>query len=75
MDKTELKTQGCQGSDSIIRQCPLAEVLLSVLRGCSNTAWLGDLDQPAVKSCEMPCLGPLDFCLESVPNLRPLPKM
>ena len=46
-----------------------------MLKACSDTAWLGDLDQPAVKSCEKPRLGPLVLGLETAPNLRPLPKL
>lgn len=70
------KPQDCQGPECATRQFPLVEVLLPLLKARSDAAWLGDLDQPAMKSCEeTPRLGPLVLGLEPAANLRPLPKL
>lgn len=75
MDKTALKqSHDCQGLECVTRKCCLSGIALPVLKAHSDTAWLGDLNQPAVKSCPPPLAGVFPDCplpLALLPHQHP----
>lgn len=67
MDRTELKqSHGCYGLESLTTQCCLSGIALPVLEAHSDPAWLGDLNQPAVKAVRPALLPWLGSC-QTVP--------